>query len=128
MWSRTSQTQLTRRTPEAVLHPPASLSPTPAGTQEAGEAEAHTLNVEAVALRPEAAAVEMMDLGAPTAGVAAGVAKEKAEEKGGGQTAAPPMTMIGPMTGMTTTTSPQVEVVVAAAQVRRIPCWRSWRG
>ena len=117
-----------RRTPEAVLHPPASPSPTPAGTQEAGEAEDHTLNVGVVALRPEAAVVEAMDLGAPTPGAAAGVAKEEVEEGGGGQTVTPLTMTIGPRMGTTTTTSPQVEVVVVAAQVRRIPCWRSWRG
>ena len=120
--------QLMHRTPGAVLHPPASPSPTPAGTQEAGEAEDHTLNVGVVALRPEAAAVEAMDLGAPTPGAADGVTKEEVEEEGGGQTATPLTMTIGPMTGMMTTTSPQVEVVVAAAQDRRILCLRSWRG
>ena len=111
-----------------VLHLPASPSPTPAGMQVVGEAEDHTLNVGAMALRLEAAVVETMDLGAPTPGAVAGVAKEEVEEGEGGQMATPLTTTIGQMTGMTTTTSPRVEVVVAAAQVRRIPCWRSWRG
>ena len=86
------------------------------------------LNVGVMSLRPETAAVVAMDLGAPTPGAVAGVAKEEVEEGGGGQMATPLTMTIGPMTGMTTTTSPQVEVVVAAAQVRRILCLRSWRG